>query len=572
MKKIKLERFRVRHPRLLLVLVLIPALLIIVLLMRSINQESENRAVQYSQNSTTQLKQSLDYHMKSIAAMADSIIVGLYDYVSTTSKSPSLEYDEFKTLNNLLNVSVNQEIISGYRLYVPDEKMYSRQKDRFYPISLLDAQITAQLKTQRKPSLWIAGNRQDRYYSNDVRYSLSYITTLYSLSNFETLQAVLSLDIPETVICDMLQNAAADSEVYLMADDGTILSATDKALLGASIASFADAKPIRENRTGYYFDPHQKLISWASLEAAQWKVVRVMPYRSATYLGNFRNTVLLLLLLLLVALLFFIMFSYILNSVIRRLNQVMINLRFNGLGVLEHVNTQKGSLATIEKNVDDLSITIRSLVEENYKVRLANRNAELKALQAQINPHFLYNTLDTIKWLILDGKTEASIATVNELSKYFRKSLNKGRDIVPLQDEYELVRSYMTIQKQRFHDDFQVIWDVDPSVLHTQLPKLTLQPIVENALLHGAQTKKDGKGCIWITIARKNKNVVIQIRDNGEGMTAEEARQAIQRDVEAKGYGISNVYQRLQLYGGDLQIQSDRHAGTSVLIIIPVKE
>ena len=215
---------------------------------------------------------------------------------------------------------------------------------------------------------------------------------------------------------------------------------------------------------------------------------------------------------------------------------------------------------------------IRSLVEENYKVRLANRNAELKALQAQINPHFLYNTLDTIKWLILDGKTEASIATVNELSKYFRKSLNKGRDIVPLQDEYELVRSYMTIQKQRFHDDFQVIWDVDPSVLHTQLPKLTLQPIVENALLHGAQTKKDGKGCIWITIARKNKNVVIQIRDNGEGMTAEEARQAIQRDVEAKGYGISNVYQRLQLYGGDLQIQSDRHAGTSVLIIIPVKE
>ena len=561
-----------RRPLMIIMIILFTQ--IVMIFVRSINREAEDRAIQYSRNSTVQLKQNLDYHMKSIATMADSALFGIYDYVSSTQHTLSEEYDEFKAVNNLLYITVNQEIISDYRLYVPDEKMYSRQKDRFYPIALLKDEIAQQLREVGE-SLWISGHRQARYYTlntEDTQHVFSYITSMHSMTNFDTLQAVLYIDIPEEAICDLLDDAEDDSQLFVIQKDGTILSAKDKTMLDQNISSKFDLK-LLNSQSGQTFasvDGLNQLITWDTIDSAPWSIIRLMPYRSATYMGSFRNTILLIAILLLTALAIMIMFSYVLDSVIKRIGQIVANLREHGLGVLEHAESKTGSLDAIEKNVDDLTLTIRSLVEENYKARLTSRNAELKALQAQINPHFLYNTLDSIKWLIMDHKDDASIAMVNDLSRYFRKSLNRGRDIVPLRDEYELIASYLTIQAQRFPNDFQVIWDIDQSVMDTLLPKLTLQPIVENALLHGAQTCPDGAGKIWISFSKEGKNAVIVIRDNGQGMEPEAIRQALERDVNARGYGISNVIQRLRLFGGDLQIESDLDKGTTARVIIPL--
>ncbi len=563
-----------RWNRPLMIIMIILVTQIVVVFVHSINREAEERAIQYSLNSTVQLKQKLDYHMNSIATMADSALFGIYDYVSNTQHTLSEEYDEFKAINNLLYITINQDIISDYRLYVPDEKMYSRQKDRFYPIALLKDDIAQHLREVGE-AFWTSGHRQARYYTlntEDSQYVFSYITSMHSMTNFETLQAVLNVDVTEETVCSLLDDAEDDSQLFVIQKDGTILSAKDKAMLDQNISSILDLK-LLNTHSGHTFasvEGLNQLVTWDTIDSAPWSIVRLMPYRSATYMGSFRNTILLIAILLLTALAVMIMFSYVLDSVIKRIGQIVANLREHGLGVLEHSESKTGSLDAIEKNVDNLTLTIRSLVEENYKARLTSRNAELKALQAQINPHFLYNTLDSIKWLIMDHKDDASIAMVNDLSRYFRKSLNRGRDIVPLQDEYELIASYLTIQAQRFPNDFQVVWDIDQSVMDTLLPKLTLQPIVENALLHGAQTCPDGAGKIWITISREEKNAKITIRDNGQGMEAEEIRQALERDVNARGYGISNVIQRLRLFGGDLQIESELNKGTIARVIIPL--
>jgi len=158
------------------------------------------------------------------------------------------------------------------------------------------------------------------------------------------------------------------------------------------------------------------------------------------------------------------------------------------------------------------------------------------------------------------------------LSQYYRFSLNKGRDIVPLRDEYQLILSYLTIQKMRFDSEFDVEWDVDERALSCRVPKLTLQPIVENAVLHSGSGEGEKKIIIRISIAREEENVVVRISDSGKGMSEEMIAEAFSRSIEAKGYGLRNVNRRLQLMQGSMRIESADGEGTVVSMTIPYRD
>jgi two-component system sensor histidine kinase YesM len=229
---------------------------------------------------------------------------------------------------------------------------------------------------------------------------------------------------------------------------------------------------------------------------------------------------------------------------------------------------------------------IRQLLDAKIKEQEALKKAELKALQAQINPHFLYNTLDTIVWMAEANKTSQVIEIVRALSSFFRIALSKGQDWITIEQEIEHVRSYLTIQKMRYRDILDYHIEVDEDILNGTILKLTLQPLVENALYHGIKNKRHG-GTIRVRGRRAGENLVcLDVQDNGVGFTPyklgrlQEAIQAETDDVSLtdisvrdSGFGLENVNKRIKLYYGKqygLTVQSRYQEGTEVTVSIPL--
>lgn len=224
---------------------------------------------------------------------------------------------------------------------------------------------------------------------------------------------------------------------------------------------------------------------------------------------------------------------------------------------------------------------IRELLDAKVKEQENLKKAELRALQAQINPHFLYNTLDTIIWMTESKRTDEVIEIVRALSNFFRISLSKGRDWITIGEEIERTRSYLTIQKMRYRDivDYQI--DQDEGVAGNTILKLILQPLVENALYHGIKNKRRG-GTIVVRAKPWNENeVLLQVEDNGIGFTPERLAQ-LQSELEDEsgeirlesGFGIGNVNKRIRLYYGrqyGVSIESEYQIGTCVSILIPAR-
>ena len=219
---------------------------------------------------------------------------------------------------------------------------------------------------------------------------------------------------------------------------------------------------------------------------------------------------------------------------------------------------------------------LNAQIQESTRKQASLRKAELALLQAQINPHFLYNTMDTIIWLIEADRPQAAVEMVSNLSDFFRHSLSRGEDVIPLKEEEQHVRSYLQIQQARYKDILEYTIQIDPGLREARLPKLTLQPLVENALYHGIKRKR-GKGCICITGREEAGDVLLQITDDGAGMTEarlEELSRAIERG-ERPGFGLATVHERLRLLFGSpygLTLSSQEGVGTTVTVRFPRRE
>jgi two-component system sensor histidine kinase YesM len=223
---------------------------------------------------------------------------------------------------------------------------------------------------------------------------------------------------------------------------------------------------------------------------------------------------------------------------------------------------------------------IRELLDAKLQEQDNLKKAELRALQAQINPHFLYNTLDTIIWMAESKKTADVVQVVSALSNFFRISLSKGEDWITIGEEVERTRSYLMIQKMRYRDVMDFAIDVDGTVLNSTVLKLVLQPLVENALYHGVKPKRQG-GTIRVRAQQRNESeVLLEVQDDGIGMPAERVARigaALSDDVDVNhpenGFGLVNVNRRIKLYYGKqygLSLSSEEGRGTCVGIVIPL--
>lgn len=239
------------------------------------------------------------------------------------------------------------------------------------------------------------------------------------------------------------------------------------------------------------------------------------------------------------------------------------------------IQAQEYEIQTLSDGFENMVIRLNQLIEQNRQEQISLRSAELALLQAQINPHFLYNTLDAIVWLIEMEKNEQAVEMVTSLSSFFRSSLSKGRDIITLREEEQHVRSYLEIQQVRYKGILEYQIEIDPELARYEIPKLTLQPLVENALYHGIKLKR-GQGHIHVTGVRQGKDIYLTVQDDGAGMTEErlqQVRAAISKDQRI-GFGVATVHERLQLQFGPaygLTIDSRPGEGTLVRVRIPMR-
>lgn len=259
--------------------------------------------------------------------------------------------------------------------------------------------------------------------------------------------------------------------------------------------------------------------------------------------------------------------------IIKRIRKLQKNMKETEAGNLGTVieNDSTDEIGDLIDGYNNMTKRLGETIDEVYKSKIKEKEYEMRALQAQINPHFLYNTLSMINWKALEAEQEDISSITLSLSTFYRTALNKGKNILLVRDEIANSRSYLDIQLAMHDNSFDVEYDIDDSILKYETLNLILQPLLENAIVHGIDVKTDGsRGKICIEGRENGDFLDLAVIDNGVGMTGSQA--ALILSKSSNGYGVSNVNERIKLYYGEeyaLKIESTPGVGTTIRIHFP---
>ena len=295
--------------------------------------------------------------------------------------------------------------------------------------------------------------------------------------------------------------------------------------------------------------------------------------------GNVRLTLLTMCAVILLSVIILLRRSFRLTySITKPVSEILQNIKKVGKGEYKNISAVPADcveLQELDAGTRKMAGRIKGLLENVRKEQEAQHLTELQLIQAQVNPHFLYNTLDTIVWLVEGGMDQDAVDMITSLSVFFRTSLSKGKDIIPLSEEERHTLSYLEIQQSRYRDILEFEINIPAELDNIMVPKLTLQPLAENALYHGIKNKR-GKGKILIEGFDLGEDMMLRVTDNGQGMTPErlhEVQEAI-RTGERAGFGLAAVSERIALYYGPgygLKISSTEGEGTVMEVYMAKK-
>lgn len=387
--------------------------------------------------------------------------------------------------------------------------------------------------------------------------------------------AWVSLDLSFSGISSYIKNVSIGQRGYcfLMDDAGNIIYHPQQQLIYAGLKS-EDTEALAALEDGAYADD-TVIYSVASVGESGWRAVGVS-YVDELVNRNVNDMIRLSLWLSVVVLAVAVLTSWLLSRLIgkplRGLASAMESFEsdadhftYRPVGGTREVQELSDSFEHMVLRIQELMTTVR---EEEVNLR----KTELKALQAQINPHFLYNTLDSIAWMCEQGRNADAVKMVHALARLFRISISRGHELIPIAKELEHAESYLQIQMYRYKNQFTYTFDVDPDCLGYYCNKITLQPIIENSINHGLDLMVD-EGRIDVRVRFDGDDIVFSVQDNGVGMGPEQLEAIMQNGpTDRTGIGIKNVNDRLKIYFGrsyGLSITSEPDVGTCVEIRMP---
>ena len=387
--------------------------------------------------------------------------------------------------------------------------------------------------------------------------------------------AWVSLDLSFSGISSYINNVSIGQRGYcfLMDDSGNIIYHPQQQLLYAGLKS-EDTEALAALEDGAYADD-TVIYSVASVGDSGWRAVGVS-YVDELVNRNVNDMIRLSFWLAVVVLAVAVLTSWLLSRLmgkpLRGLASAMESFEsdadhftYRPVGGTREVQELSDSFEHMVLRIQELMTTVR---EEEINLR----KTELKALQAQINPHFLYNTLDSIAWMCEQGRNADAVKMVHALARLFRISISRGHELIPIAKELEHAESYLQIQMYRYKNQFTYTFDVDPDCLGYYCNKITLQPIIENSINHGLDLMVE-EGRIDVRVRFDGDDIVFSALDNGVGMSPEQLEAIMQHGpTDRTGIGIKNVNDRLKIYFGKnygLHITSEPDVGTCVEIRMP---
>lgn len=507
---------------------------------------------------------------------------------STEDDNISQQLDDFKKLKSIADAVYGGSNIYSLRIFMSGEKLYAREGISFFDINKLnetglgkEIDSNAGLSNQNG---W-TGVYEENYLDKPTTLVVTNVRLVRDRNNYESIIAVIAVDIEISNLNKILSSPTVDHiNTHVISDTGQIVaSSTMSEVNSPSYLPLPQLLNVANNNRYGVIDTMinevESYIVYRKIEEANWFVTISIPMDKINK-NNSANTMVFNLIIISIAIVSFIIlimvaFAGISKRMIKKVKDIAVHIQKEGPNTLPEIPTRDKSLSLIQKYINDMANNIIQLEQKATEAKIKERDFRLQALQAQINPHFLYNTLDAINWFALKRKDMDISQLVTSLAKYFRLTLSKGKVLVLLSNEINLINSYKTIQNVRFGD--KVTWkiDVSPQCNQCIVPKLTLQPIIENALLHGIQNTKTSSGTISIRARIHFGSLVISIKDNGIGMSKEQVKSLLFLETEnrnVQGYGLGNVNERIQLLYGKtygLRIYSKVNVGTRVFIHIP---
>lgn len=420
------------------------------------------------------------------------------------------------------------------------------------------------------------GDPSYRYY-----WVVSLSRAVELTSNGTSTLGVLLVDMNYNSIEQILKkaNVGNSSEyVYLIDGKGEIIYHPRQKLIYTDLyqENNIEAAGYEDGSTEEIFQGEKRLVTVKTVSYTRWKIVSVVPMSSFDM--GMTGTKYFVIMLVTVSMLAVILLNQLVSASIamplKKLN--------NSVKEWETGNMNPSIYIGGSMEVEHLGCTLRSTVEQIRQLmqdivveQEEKRKSELDALQSQINPHFLYNTLDSIVWMIEGERYEDAVFMITQLASLFRISLSRGKTVISVEDELKHARNYMNIQKVRYKNIFEVRFDIDPEILQCCTVKLVVQPLLENAIYYGVECM-DGDGEIDVNGYRREDDIYIEVRDNGLGIPEDEVEQLLKENnrvhKRGSGVGLLNVHNRIRLRFGEeygLEIESEPDEGTTVRIHLP---
>ena len=592
--------------------------------------QKENGKKKYNQKTIQNISVRLDIQsmfMLVLSAMtiATTIVMGLLIYnrfkmsvketaisnaesrIESTTDQVNGELRNMRQICNAINYNIVQEYdISDQEFSRQFSLLYEVNNDKIQSMALYDsngkiiaAEPVAAQKKNRKvteqdwyksatdeiENIHISTPHIQDLFENET-YQYNWVVSLSSLVDMNQGDTpdngVLLVDMKYSMIEELLDNlneAAGETYYYLCTDDGEILYHPRKAEIdrGLFVEESSKAAGYENGTYELSLNGKKRNVVVNNLSYTGWKLVGVVPEGVQTAsINKFRyyiiaTTIILLMMLLIVN-----------KMIARKISKPILKLdesvkSYETGGKAEIYIGGSSEIRHLANSVQNSYKQIEQLMEEIIRQQNKRRKSELDALQSQINPHFLYNTLESITWMVEANKNEEAVFMISELAKLLRISLSKGKTVIRISDELQHSKSYMNIQLIRYKDRFKVEFLIDEKVENCCIVKLVVQPVLENAIYYGVgNMDEDEGGKITVRGERKDDDIFLSIEDNGMGMSQEVVDNLLTNSEKVpkhgSGVGLINVHTRIQLMFGEeygLKIYSEPDEGTKVVIHIP---
>ena len=487
---------------------------------------------------------------------------------------------DFSKLQSYLCSFENNLDIKKINLYINDGFIYSSENVNFFKASSLE-KTKAEDCILRTNARFIWG---PMWYLNESTVNDT-LFLLKSIKNPDDLSediGFLRIDFRKSIIQDIIDKINPLDDVFsfvINSDNKIIASSRDlKDLYDNSSIDLELIKSAAQfSNQLTTFDDGKFYLQSAAIDKTDWYMVNVLPKSSIlSTIKTQRNY--LFIIVILTIIMAIILADYLVKVINKRLFQVIDGMRQVPNGHLNNYieNDSSDEVGELIDNYNYMISKMSVLIDEQYKLGKEVKNAELKALQSQINPHFLYNTLDMINWMAQKNMNKEISLAVKNLAKFYKLSLNKGKDITTIRNEVEHSKLYVNLQNMRYDNRITLITKLDESLMNCSIPKITFQPIIENSINHGILGRGMENGSILISGYISQNNLIIQISDDGIGIEKEVLPLILKENnlqTKGSGYGLKNINQRIKLLYGEsygLSFTSNYGFGTTVEITLPV--